>query len=179
MITIDPIVPHGPPRDPEAFRRTVAQFLDRAAEETARVMRREAPAVFGTLGKSVHVESPSEFERVIAPGVNYARAVAEGTGPAAGKARYFPNWRNLTELVKTRAIRKEGFKWAKPGTRNRISQYQELERRAFALARHIYWHGTRPNPFHKRTAEKVRSRCIQLLAQGVHEGLRASLGAQA
>lgn len=176
MITISPIVPAGPPRDPEAFRRSVTRYLDRAALESQRAMQQEVPKAFSTLWTSIQIIVTGELERLIAPSVNYARMVAEGTGPAAGKKRYFPNPVHLYAWVKQRAG--ITFKGRKDSPARR-RQYDEVRDRAWALARYISVHGTKPNPFHTRAADKVRSRCITLLQQGVHEGLRASSGGAA
>jgi hypothetical protein len=172
-------------KDPQAFRRTLARYLARAADETARIMKRETPALFQNLTNSVHVEGADagpgfargDMQRMVRPGVNYALMVATGTGPAAGRPRYWPRWESLVDLVRTRATRKEGLKWAKPGSKRRQRQQDEIEQRARALGRYIFAHGTKANPFHVRTAERAKSRCWQLLRQGVAEGLAAGGGA--
>jgi Bacteriophage HK97-gp10, putative tail-component len=155
--------------DPEQFKRSVERFLDRSAEEVAREMRSAAPKAFSTLAQSIHVMREGELIRLVAPGVNYARAVEEGTGPAAGKARYFPNPNALAPWLQMRAgIR---LTKTKPGTPGRRAQQDELRDRAFGLARYIHAHGTRAQPFVAPTEAKMQSRVMALLRQGVREGL--------
>jgi hypothetical protein len=63
--------------------------LDRQAQLMARVMQREAPQSFGTLRNSIHVEKPSPYVRVIAPGVDYGTFVHGGRKPGKGLPRFF------------------------------------------------------------------------------------------
>lgn len=72
-------------RDPQTLGRFIIGGLDRASQEVAREMRSAAPKAFSTLTNSIRVIREDRFVRRIAPGVNYARAVEEGTGPAAGR----------------------------------------------------------------------------------------------
>ncbi len=161
-----------PAKDPGALALSVGRALDRAAQETAREMRRTVAAnrstAFSNLLNSIQVFRDSEFERSIAPTVNHARMVDEGTGPAAGKARYFPDPRALEPYVKLRA----GVTYSgRPGSASRWKQRNEVRDRAWALARFIFAHGTQPHPFAAPTAENMRPRILELLAGGVREGL--------
>lgn len=156
------------PKDPAAFSRSIGRFLDRAAAETAREMQRAAPKAHSTLWTSIRAWREGEYERMVAPSVNYAAAVEQGTGQAAGKKRYFPNVVHLYAWVKLRArITFSG----RQGSSLRRKQQDEVRDRAFALARYIAEHGTKPHPFVKPTAEKMRPRILELLAGGVREGL--------
>lgn len=156
-------------QDPERFKRSVARFLDRGAQEVAREMKHAAPKAFSTLTQSIHVINEGELTRLVAPAVNYARAVEEGTGPAAGKARYFPNPVALEPWVKFRGgVR---LTKTKPGTPGRRAQLDDVRDRAWGLARFVSQHGTRAQPFVSPTQAKMQSRVIALLREGVREGL--------
>ena len=160
--------------NPEQLNRSVARFLDRGAEEVARELRRAAPKAFSTLTQSIHVIREGDLTRLVAPGVNYARMVEEGTGPAAGKARYFPNPKALEPWVQFRGgVR---LTKTKPGTPGRRAQLDEIADRAFGLARYISVHGTRAQPFVAPTQAKMEGRVIALLREGVREGLQGIVG---
>jgi HK97 gp10 family phage protein len=149
---------------PQLLRQNVAAMLDRGALEVSREARRLAPKAFTTLTNSIRPQVTGEFERTVAPGVAYADYVERGTGPAVGKARYMPNPVSLYAYVKLRArIRIT----ARKGTPQRRDQLTEIRDRAWALARYIYAHGTKPHPFMAPAAKAMESRVAQLLAQGV------------
>lgn len=158
-------------KDPAAFGQAIERALDRAAQETAREMQRAAPKAHSTLWASIQAWRDGEYQRMVAPTVNYAAAVEQGTGPAVGKERYFPPPQALESWVKLRA--RITFS-ARKGTHLRKRQENEVRDRAQALARFIYEHGTQPHPFVAPTAEKMQPRILQLLAGGVREGLGGS-----
>lgn len=110
----------------------------------------------------------------VSTGVNHARAVEEGTGPAVGKKAYWPDSRKLEPYVKLRA--KITFS-GKPGSPKRASQLNEIRERAQALARHIRKHGTKPHPYMAPAAEKNRSGATDQVALGVAAGLKEVFGA--
>ena len=98
----------------------------------------------------------------MAPGVAYAEYVHEGTGPAAGRASYMPPVSHLYAYVKGRAG--VSFRNAKKGSAARSAQYDEIRDRAWALARYIQRHGTKPNRFMERTAAVMEKRAPEILA---------------
>lgn len=156
---------------PGLLRMNVIAALDRGAAEVAREARRLAPKAFTTLTNSIRAQTTGEFERTVAPGVNYAAYVEQGSGPAIGKPRYMPNPVHLQAWVKLRAgIRITG----KKGSAQRRSQFDEIRDRAWALARYIQAHGTKPQPFMAPAAANKESRVKQLLANAV---LNANAGA--
>lgn len=149
---------------PGLLRQNVMAMLDRGAMEVTREAQRLAPKAFTTLTLSIRSQVTGEYERTVAPGVNYAEYVEEGTGPAVGKARYMPNPVSLYAYVKLRAkIRITGRR----GTQKRADQLTEIRDRAWALARYIYAHGTKPHPYMAPAAKAKESRVKELLAQGV------------
>lgn len=158
-------------RMPGVIGQQLEAALDRAAEEGAILMKLESSKhmVFGALTDSIKVAS-SALERFITPSVNYAAAVEEGTGPAAGKARYFPNPDNLLDFIR-QSPRVRGFSWARKNSKKRGEQDVELWFRSRALAMSIYMKGTKPAPFVAPTAEKMKIRFFELMDDGVARGV--------
>lgn len=156
---------------PAEMDKQLNSALDRAALETAREMRRAAAErdVFGTLKNSIWIEKRA-LERFITPSVNYARFVEEGTGPAAGKARYFPNPDNLLQFLR-QSPRARGYSWARKGSAKRGGQELELWFRSRAMAMSIYMKGTKPHPFVAPTAAKMKSRFFAVMDEGVARGV--------
>ena len=160
-------------RAPEVIERHAEQGLERGADEVARVARENAAPRdwLGTLKQSIHVEHPGPLHYAVATGTNYARAVEEGTGPAAGKAPYFPDWTALIPYVKSKATR-GGERLKRAGSNARFFQEREFENRAFQLARYISHHGTKPAPYMKPAKEATESRVRQLVRKAVFDGAR-------
>lgn len=142
-------------RAPRTVEKHIGRQLRRAALEVASEARRVVPKAFSTLEQSIRASRISPFEYHVTPGVNYALAVEEGTGPAAGKARYFPNPDALRPWVERVT-----------GARGR-----EAENKAFLIARSIARHGTKAQAYMEPTAEKMGDRVIALVRQGVADGL--------
>lgn len=164
-------------RAPSVVERHVEQGLERGAEELARTARDNAAKRdwLGTLKQSINVEHPGPLHYAVATGVNYARAVEEGTGPAAGKLPYFPDWTALIPYVKSHATR-GGEQLKRAGSTARFFQEAEFENRAFQLARYISHHGTRPAPYMKPALAEKESRIRQLVRASVSEGVREVFG---
>lgn len=155
------------------MEKNIEQQIDRAGIEVADEMRGAASEhdVFGTLKESVSVRQFAPMSRYITPTANYARAVEEGTGPAAGLARYYPNPDNLLQFI-TQSPRARGFGWAKRYSKKRGGQELELWFRSRALAYAIYMKGTKPHPFVAPTAVKMEPRVLELARYGVDAGIR-------
>lgn len=149
-------------RAPRSVATHVERKLSRGALEVASEARRVAPKAFTKLAQSIRDSRISPFEFMVAPGVNYARAVEDGTKP--GK---MPNPDFLFYWVKRRA----GISWAKRGSVKRQKQRDEIRDRAWGLALYIKEHGTKAQPYMKPTAEKMGDRVIELVRQGVVDGL--------
>lgn len=145
---------------PDRLRQAVDTALARGAEEMARAARAQAPKSLSTLTQSIRVDKVEDLHYTVTPGVNYARFVEEGTGPAAGQPRYYPNPDNLRQYLET-TPRARGFEWAKRGSGKREAQRYDLWHRSRAFAWWIYQHGTRAQPFMRpafdATAERVRA----------------------
>ena len=142
-------------RAPRVMNKHLGLALDRAAEEVAREARQAAPKAFSTLAQSIRAERDGELARIVAPGVNYARPVEEGTKP--GK---MPPREALLPWLKQ-----------KTGATGR-----ELRNRSFLLARYIQRHGTKAHPYMEPTVAKMRPRVLALLIQGRDRGVQEILG---
>jgi hypothetical protein len=158
---------------PEVMGRNLEAALDRAAIEGADMMRAEISQhdVTGALKNSVAVRRFAALERFITPTLNTAAAVDEGTGPAAGKARYFPNPDNLLDFIR-HSPASRGFGWARKGSSKRGGQDLELWFRSRAMARSIYMKGTQPANFVAKTEAQSKERFFALMDEGVAMGVR-------
>lgn len=156
---------------PAVMNRALSRYLDRAGDEVAREARNKAAEHddIGALKQSIRTYKRSELERLVAPSVNYARAVEEGTKPG-----YWPNIGALIDWINS--PKQRGFTLAKPGTKRRLSQALEIRDRASGLARFIHAHGTKAHPFMAPTAEKMKSRVHQLLREGAAAGVQEVFG---
>lgn len=164
-------------RAPEVVTRRLELGLERGADELTRTARDNAARHdwLGMLKQSIHVEHPDRLRFVVATGVNYARAVEEGTGPAAGRAPYFPNIAALIPYVRSKALR-GGEQLKRARTKARFFQEREFENRAFQLARYIKAHGTKPAPYMAPALAEKESRIRQLVRASVAEGVREVFG---
>lgn len=160
-------------RAPEVVTRRLEQGMERGADELARAARDNAARrdFLGTLRNSIHVEHPELLHFVVSTGANYARAVEDGTGPAAGKPPYFPDWTALIPYVRAKQIR-GGEQLNRSGSTARFFQERNFENRAFQLARYISHHGTKPAPYMKPALDDKGARLLQLVRNSVMEGVR-------
>lgn len=160
---------------PEVMNRHLSRSLDRAAEEVAREERSAAPKAFSNLVNSIRVVKEGELSRIIAPGVNYARAVEEGTKPGT-----MPPRESLVAWIKQKSFAERvsiyGPRRPRKFSNQNKAHTDELRDRSFALALHIKLHGTKAQPFVKPTAEKMRGRVLALLREGVDRGVQEILG---
>lgn len=148
---------------PGVVEKWLEGAIARGAMEIARLGRDKAPKLFSTLTNSIRYERLEALHYRVATGVNYARAVEEGTGPAAGHARYYPNPDSLLDYLTT-APSKRGFNWARKGSGKREAQRYDLWWRSRALAWHIYQHGTKAHPYMGPAADEGEP-IVRLLAR--------------
>lgn len=160
-------------RTPGVVERHMELGLERGADEVAVAARRNASRrdFLQTLKESINVERPAPLHYVVITRQSYARAVEEGTGPAAGQAPYFPDWTALIPYVKSKAVR-GGERLKKAGSNARFFQEREFENRAFQLARYISHHGTKPAPYMKPAMTEKDARVRQLVRHAVLAGVR-------
>ena len=111
----------------------------------------------------------------VVEGMNYGRAVEEGTGPAAGKQKYYPNPDSLQQyLMMTPSMR--GFSWGRRGSAKRGEQELDIWFRSRALAWAIYNNGTKAHPYMAPALKSKRSRLFELVQQGVDQGIKEVFG---
>ena len=163
-------------RAPGVVEQHVEGGLDWAAAVVAVAARKKAPALFGTLAQSILAVREESLQRVVRSGVKYARYVEEGTGPAAGHARYYPNPDALVEVLRA-SPNSRGYKWAKKGSKKRGGQDVELWLRSRAWAMAIYAKGTRPHPFMGPAAERSEAAVRGVVANWVGRGIAEVFGA--
>ncbi|MBI5920267.1 MAG: hypothetical protein HY847_01310 [Betaproteobacteria bacterium] len=137
--------------------------LRRGAEEIARLGRDKAPKLFSALTNTLHTEQIEPGHYRVSTAVKYARAVEEGTGPAAGKASYYPDVVALQQYL-TVSPKLRGFKWARKGSKPRAAQNNSISRRAKAWAWFIYLHGTKAQPY-MRPAYEEGEPIVHMLAR--------------
>lgn len=178
-----------------AIEFAVSQQLARGADEVAREAKRLAPKLYSTLASSIRAERVGALHYRVSTGMNYARAAEEGTGPAAGKARYYPNPESLMQYLRmspsargrlgrimgpTRDGWNSAFsgdgKWGRKGSKRRGGQELELWFRSRAMAWAIYNKGTKAQPYMAPALEAKRSRLFDLVQQGVADGVRGVFG---
>jgi hypothetical protein len=137
-------------RAPEVMARRIDAKLSRGAEEVARDGKRNAPKAFSNLVNSIRADNIGPLHYRVSEGMNYGRAVEEGTRP------HMPNSENLIPWVE-RVLGVRG---------------KEARRKAFLIARAISRRGTRAQAYMRPAADANRSRLFELANQGVDEGLR-------
>ncbi|MGE0358657.1 MAG: hypothetical protein AB7P08_17275 [Burkholderiales bacterium] len=139
--------------------------FERIALEGVRRARNEAPKFQSVLLNAIHSRSPDANTVEIVAGTRYAEYVERGTGPAAGKASYLPPASHLYGYVKARA--NLSFRNSARGSAARGAQYDEIRDRAWALARYIQRHGTKPDPFMDRTRAYLEKRAPEIMAREI------------
>ncbi|SCX40416.1 hypothetical protein [Nitrosospira sp. Nsp1] len=156
---------------PEAMERNLEVFLSRGAQDVARDARSRAPKLFSTLTNSIMAARVGPLHWRVSPSVNYAVYAEEGTGPAAGQARYYPNPDSLLQYLRL-APSYRRFKLGPRDSRKRGEQELDLWFRARQMAWAIYTKGTKAQPFMRPAANAMQSRVFALLNEGVDAGLR-------
>jgi len=165
-------------RAPEVMLRNLAQGAEQGADVVAVAARRGVKRdIFGTLRNSIHAARlqglpAGTVGSEARPAVHYAPYVEHGTGPAAGRPRYYPNPESLLQhLTHSRGMR--GFKWAgRAGSVARSTQEYDLWWRSRAWAWSIYMKGTKPSPFMGPAVERSRPRVLRLLRAAATNGVR-------
>lgn len=170
-------------RAPEVMRRYVSEAAEQGAMTIANAARRSTVFLdaFGTLRQSIHVAPveglpPEQVGFEARTGVAYARYVEEGSGPAAGRPRYYPNPDSLRQYL-THSPRMRRFKWkGRAGSDRRSEQEYDIWWRARAMAWSIYMRGTRAKPYMRPAAEQSEARVRQILKGAVARGVAEVFG---
>lgn len=119
-------------RDVTAFERGLRSALRKTANRGARVIQKEAPVDLGGLRNSITaVHTPAtSYIRVSSP---ITKIILRGSRPHMPPVEPLIGW-----------VTRRGF-----------ASGVEAEKLAWAIARHIAQHGTRPNPFIDRAMPRV------------------------
>lgn len=168
-------------RAPDVLLKHAARGTERAAHIIARSAKGKVSKVHSTLANSINVEQigglgEAEVGHQAAPGVAYAPYVEEGTGPAVGRARYYPNPDALLDFISNNNTSR-GFKWADTGSFVRLTQKLELFARARAMAWSIYMKGTKPAPFMGPATEENTEGAYRYVRMAVDQGIAEVFGA--
>lgn len=139
---------------PHVLEKHLDRAIGRTVQEMARSARRHAPKAVSTLVNTIKPEQPSALEGRVVVGVDYARAVEEGT--AGGR---FPPVDNILDWVKvTRQVPDD------PSL--------SPDDLAFVIARSIARRGTPPQPYLAPALEENRSRAERRISQAIDDALR-------
>lgn len=84
---------------PKVLERYMHLAVLRSVKEMARSARRNAPKAFSTLTDAINDRMPSPLVGEVVAGVDYARAVEEGTGPGGT-----PSWSALMDWIHKKHI---------------------------------------------------------------------------
>lgn len=142
-------------RAPAVMVRSLRGKLSRAGMEVAREARSRAPEAFGTLRQSIRsrLRPGAALEVEVAPGVQYAAYVEEGTGRGGS-----PSIQGLIAWIRRKRIEPRT-----PG--------MSEEDLAYVIARAIRARGTPKQPFLEPAARAKEDRVRALIEQGVAQGL--------
>lgn len=161
---------------PDVVRKHVGPAVLRGANEIAAEEKRLAPKSLSALVNSIIVGPAGDLAYQVSPGVDYAAYVVHGSGPAAGRPRYYPNPDNLLQYLMT-SPRARGFDRFKRSARGRLEQEMDLVRRSQSFAWWIYQHGTKPQDFVTPAVAAKRDSCVEFVRDAVAAGIAEIFGA--
>lgn len=154
-----------------AVEREVMAALDKEGQLMARAMQREAPKFMSTLVTSIHMESPTPMQRVIAPGVDYGTWVHTGRLPGKGLPAYFdPAAKPMQDWI-------ERMAGGGPRKSERQSHERALRDIYQGMSFSIKKHGIKANPYAQRAFDARVNNVAAALRQAVARGLQAGVGA--
>ena len=165
-------------RSKEVLNRRLSEGVLRGAHEVARLARGKVPKVQSALVNSIRAQmirnpGANEIGAEAVTGVAHAQYVEEGTGPQAGRPRYYPNPDSLMDyLMNTPASR---------GPLARGKNRQEQQRldiwfRSRALAMAIYQRGTKATPFMEPARVEGTPRVQRMVREAVRQAERDVFG---
>lgn len=163
---------------PEVMKRYVGEAVKTGSGEITTEAKARVPQSHGALLNSIGQEQIDETTWMVVARTEHAAMVEYGTGPAAGKKKYYPNPDNLLQYLMT-SPKARGFDRWKRSDRGRLEQEMGMVRRAQAFAWWIYQHGTKAQPFMAPAAEAKRDRCTELVRAAVSKGLLEVFGGHA
>ena len=138
-----------------ALEKTIESAIRGIIGRMAVDARIGAPKAHSHLAKSINATQISPLEGIVAPGVNYARMVEEGTGEGGR-----PPLRVMLDWVRVLGIQ----------PRDPAMSDVDL---AFVIAQSIAETGTPPQPYLQPAFDKNRPRATQLLDRAIDLTLQA------
>lgn len=156
LVTIKVDIAHaknGLDKMPDAVVRAVEPKLWRGAEEVARTAKGNAPKAFSNLTNSIRAERIEPLHFQVSQNVEkYGRPVEEGAKPHAVNSEKLIPW--VERVLGARG--------------------KEARDKAFLIARAIRRRGTPAQPHMRPAADAGRDRVIELVLQGVEQGIKES-----
>nr|WP_315242069.1 hypothetical protein [uncultured Albidiferax sp.] len=151
--------------------------LDVQGQMLTRVMRTKAPKFQTLLTNSIRMDTPSPFQRVIAPGVDYAPYQERGIAPGGrGLPRFNdPAAGPILAWLQSKAF--AGQRTPRKGSRKAVLRNLELRDRYEGLAWAIRHKGTKASPFVKPTFTEQSRNVGEALRRAVAKGLAADTAA--
>ena len=135
--------------------RYMDKAIDRTVQEMARAARRNAPKAFSTLTQSIRPLRPNRLEGIVAPGVDYAQLVEEGTGSNPG----FPPTDTIEDWIKVKNI-----------TPNDPSM--STRDLAYVMARSIALKGTPAQPFMQPAFDDNKARAERRFNKALRDAIK-------
>ncbi|MBD3610526.1 MAG: hypothetical protein HUJ30_08255, partial [Gammaproteobacteria bacterium] len=126
--------------------------------------KRHAPKAFSSLIQAINAGSVSPLEALVVAGVNYARAVEEGTGiygktgQPSGK---MPPLQNLVDWIKVKKITPH----------DPLMDEEEL---AWLIGREIAETGTLAQPFMEPAFDGNQAKAVKRMSAAIERALRAA-----
>ena len=152
---------------PDRLEKNLKQAITRSVRETARSARSHAPKAFSTLTQSIRSKMVSPLEGLVAPGVNYAEAVEQGTGvygPAGQASGKFAPIENIIDWVKLVGIQP---------TEPDMDQVDV----AWLINRKIATTGTKPQPYMQPAYDENREKTERRISQAIDRALDDTVAA--
>lgn len=140
---------------PELLAKNMANAVLRVSKEMANSAKDYAPKAFSTLTLSINNTQISPYEAIVAPGVDYARLVEEGTGPGA-----MPPVQNIEDWINV---------GAKIEPNNPEMTSRDL---AYIIARSIAHHGTPAQPYMAPAFKDNRDKAERRINRAIDAALR-------
>lgn len=164
-------------RAPEMVERALEAALQRSAGMMRQAAQEKLDGTqgFGTLRNSLLERRIEPLHWRVATGTNYARSVEEGTGPAAGKKKYYPNPDSLRDWLMTNP-RYRGHSWARAGSEKRGNQELDIWLRSRAWAWGIYQKGTKAHPYMTPAFEENKAAAQAMASAAVRKAVAAING---
>jgi HK97 gp10 family phage protein len=143
---------------PQLLAKNMAKAVLRSAKEMARAARtnvNQGPNAFGTLRNTIKEKQRSPYEAIIAPNVNYAQMVEEGTS-GGGKA---PPRDSIEDWINVRGILPN-------------DPFMDSRDLSFLIARSIAKKGTPPQPYLQPAFDDNKAKAERRINLAIDAALR-------